>query len=138
MEDKIFLTLEGARALQEEVVALQAKELAGKEKEQVFFSERKRMLSNVLSRAEVLPSEWYPGTVVEVGSQVTLLDRAFDDEYTYTLVHPFEADHRTYKLSSQSPLACALIGQPLYAHINLSLAGGELSYEITNILNCRK
>lgn len=53
-----------------------------------------------------------PGaTVVAFGGTVTVVDEETGKEATYTLVGPTEADLKAGKLSSESPVAQALIGR---------------------------
>lgn len=50
-------------------------------------------------------------TVVAFGGTVTVADEDGGEEHTYTLVGPTEADLKAGKLSSESPVAQALIGR---------------------------
>jgi regulator of nucleoside diphosphate kinase len=67
-------------------------------------------LRNELERADVLPPELLPRTVVVMGSKVEVEDRESGEVDTYTLVYPEHADGAAGRLSILAPLGIGLIG----------------------------
>ncbi|MCK6255156.1 GreA/GreB family elongation factor [Fictibacillus sp. KIGAM418] len=137
--ETVLLTNEGTRRLKHELRSLiEEKVHCRTEDEGLFLDKRIKQLEQVLFHARILSSEKEPGQTAEVGSTITLLELEFQDEMTYTIVHPFEADPREFKIAADSPVAQAVIGKPLNAKIHISLPGGHISYKIINIQNCKR
>lgn len=67
-------------------------------------------LRTELDRAEVLPPEAMPSTVVVMGSKVGIEDRESGEVDTYTLVYPEHADGGAGRLSILAPVGMAVIG----------------------------
>ena len=63
-----------------------------------------------LERAEVLPSEEVPASVVNIGSQVVYRDDESERSHTACLVFPAEADISRQRISVLTPVGAALIG----------------------------
>lgn len=63
-----------------------------------------------LDRADVLPPEILPGTVVVMGSKVEIEDRESGEVDTYTLVYPEQADAAAGRISILAPIGTAMIG----------------------------
>ncbi|HRJ46109.1 MAG TPA: GreA/GreB family elongation factor [Opitutaceae bacterium] len=63
-----------------------------------------------LERADVLPPELLPHTVVVMGSKVEVQDLESGEVDTYTLVYPEHADGAAGRLSILAPLGMGLIG----------------------------
>lgn len=137
--ETVLLTNEGTRRLKHELRSLiEEKELCTAEDEGLFLDQRIKQLEQVLFHAQILSNEKEPGETAEVGSTITLLELEFEDEMTYTIVHPFEANPKEFKIASDSPVAKAVLGKPLHSKIHLSLPGGKISYEMINIQNCKR
>lgn len=67
-------------------------------------------LRTELERADVLPPEAMPRTVVVMGSKVEIEDRENGEVDTYTLVYPEHADGAAGRLSILAPIGMAVIG----------------------------
>jgi regulator of nucleoside diphosphate kinase len=67
-------------------------------------------LRTELERADVLPPEVLPRTVVVMGSKVEVEDLESSEVDTYTLVYPEHADGAAGRLSILAPLGMGLIG----------------------------
>jgi regulator of nucleoside diphosphate kinase len=67
-------------------------------------------LRSELERANVLPAEIIPPTVVVMGSTVEVEDRESGDVDTYTLVYPEHADAAAGRLSILAPIGTAILG----------------------------
>jgi len=63
-----------------------------------------------LERADVLPAEVIPSTVVVMGSRVEIEARESGEVDTYTLVYPENADGAAGRLSILAPIGTAIIG----------------------------
>ena len=67
-------------------------------------------LRNELERADVLPAEVMPRSVVVMGARVEIEDRESGEVDTYTLVYPEHADAAAGRLSILAPIGMAIIG----------------------------
>lgn len=73
------------------------------------------------------------GDVVQMGSKVTVKDVEFGDEDTFMLVGSTEADPDEGKISNESPLGQALLGQKSGSVIDVHAPAGIIKYEILAI-----
>ena len=73
------------------------------------------------------------GDVVQMGSSVTVKDLEFDDEDTFMLVGSTEADPDEGKISNESPLGQALLGQKKGSVVDVHAPAGIIKYEIIDI-----
>jgi transcription elongation factor GreA len=71
--------------------------------------------------------------VVAFGSTVTVVDEASGREHAFTLVGPTEADLKTGRLSSESPVARALIGARAGDKVTVETPGGRRSYSVKRV-----
>lgn len=67
-------------------------------------------LEEKLEFAEAVAPERIPPDVVTMRSKVSLVDLDTNEEYTYSIVFPTEADSEKGKISILAPLATALLG----------------------------
>ncbi|MGC4378632.1 GreA/GreB family elongation factor [Fictibacillus sp. Mic-4] len=136
----VMLTNEGTRKLKQELQDLLSEQHSQKlkEEESNFLSERIEVIKEVLNNAIILSDEKEAGDSVEIGGTITVLDLEYMDEYTYTIVHPLEADPLKHKIALDSPIAKAILGKRLFEKVDIPLPGGVLSYKIVDIQNCKK
>ena len=73
------------------------------------------------------------GDIVQMGSKVTVKDIEFGDEDTFMLVGSTEADPDEGKISNESPLGQALLGQKSGSVIDVHAPAGIIKYEILDI-----
>lgn len=73
------------------------------------------------------------GDVVQMGSTVTVKDVEFDEEDTYTIVGSTEADPDEFKISNESPLGQALLGQKMGTTVEVHAPAGVIKYQIVKI-----
>ena len=73
------------------------------------------------------------GDIVQMGSKVTVKDIEFGDEDTFMLVGSTEADPDEGKISNESPLGQALLGQKSGSVIDVHAPAGIIKYEILAI-----
>ncbi|SDO77072.1 transcription elongation factor GreA [Selenomonas ruminantium] len=76
------------------------------------------------------------GDVVQMGSKVSVVDLEFaeDGPETFMIVGSTEADPDEGKISNESPLGQALLGQKRGAVVDVHAPAGVIKYEIKDIL----
>lgn len=100
---------------------------------QSFIEGRVGELEDIISRAEVIDTSKLSGETVTFGATVALADEDTDEESTYTIVGPYEADIDRQMISTASPIARALIGKRVSDSVEVTTPGGSRSYEILSI-----
>ena len=70
---------------------------------------------------------------VNLGNKVTVYDEEFEEEITYTIVGPAEADPAELKLSNESPLGMALMGHTVGDVVENNAPDGILKFKILEI-----
>ncbi|MBX7200126.1 MAG: transcription elongation factor GreA [Rhodospirillaceae bacterium] len=153
--EKIPMTAEGLEPLKEELHQLKAVERhavikqiaearehgdlsenaeyhAARER-QSFIEGRILELEDIISRADVIDLSKLSGKTVRFGASVTVADVDSDEETTYQIVGPYEADLKKHKISIQSPLGRALIGKTIGDTAEVTAPGGGKAYEITGV-----
>ena len=152
---KVVITYDGLKKLEQELELLKTvkrKEVAEKIKEargqgdlsenaeydaakeeQGEIESRIVQLENLLRNAEVIDEDVLKMDVVNLGSKVTVLDVEFDEEMEYTIVGSTEADPMNGRISNESPLGVALLGQKLGATVMADTPDGEVAFKIVNI-----
>lgn len=100
---------------------------------QSFIEGRIAELEDILSRADVIDVTKLSGTVIRFGATVTLADEDTEEEVTYQIVGPHEADLARGRISIGSPLAKALIGKAMGDTAEVAAPGGSKSYEVVDV-----
>ncbi|MEF9972895.1 MAG: transcription elongation factor GreA [Clostridia bacterium] len=153
--NRVVLTLDGKRKLDEELNALKtvkrvevAKEIEvarsfGDLSENAEYDEAKneqarvegriRTLEEMLRFAEVVDQDDQPRGIVGVGSVVRVFDLGYEEEDEYTLVGATEADPSKLHVSTESPIGMALMGAKLGAVVEANTPGGVLRLRIDGI-----
>ncbi len=149
------MTLEGHKALQEEVKHLKSVERhkvieaiavarehgdlsenaeydAAKEK-QGFVEGRIKDIDSKLAGCDVIDISKLSGDKVVFGATVTLCDTDTDTEVTYKIVGMDEADIKIGKISVQSPIARGLIGKHLDDEVSITTPAGKKEFEIIDV-----
>lgn len=155
MEDKIPMTLEGKKALEEELkhltnverrAVIKAIEVArghgdlsenadysaAKEK-QSFIEGRIQTINGTLARAQVIDPTQIKSDKVVFGATVLLEDSEEGKKLTYKIVGVDEADIKKGKIGITSPIARALIGKKEGDEVVVNAPKGELRYEIIEL-----
>jgi transcription elongation factor GreA len=132
------LTQEGTRNLEKELQYLsKRKKECRNTAEKEFIHTRVSEIKDILSQSITWPMVREAGYYVEPGSTITIEDTVHQERYTYTIVHPFEADPRENMISVQSPIAKAAIGKTIHSTLTVRVPFGEdLTYTILDIQNC--
>ena len=153
--EQLLLTKEGLEKLTQELETLKSvkrPEIAEKIKEarefgdlsenseyeaalnaQAIMEARISYIEEQLKVAKVVDEKEIAKGVISVGSKVKLHDQDFDEDITYTIVGKTESDPSANKISDQSPLGKALLGQKKGAVITVDAPGGQYSYKILDV-----
>ena len=101
--------------------------------EQAFIEGEILTLEKMLRNAKVIDEGEIGTDVVTLGSTVTLKDLEFSDDLEYTIVGSAEADPSEFKISNESPVGQAILGQKVGSVVEVNVPAGILKYEIINI-----
>lgn len=159
MEEKeIILSAEGLKKIQEELDYLRntkRKEVANRLKEaralgdlsenseyddarneQGFVEGRIAQLEKILRNARVQedPAGDGESEVVRLGSTVKIKDLEYGEIEEYTIVSSVEANPSARKISNESPVGKAILGQRPGTRVHVQAPGGTLEYEIIEIV----
>ena len=100
--------------------------------DQANCEDRISHLEQVLSNVVVMDEKNTTGKVT-VGAKVTVLKKGDKEEREFTVLGSEEADSLNGKISNESPLGKALLGQAKGATVSFMSPKGEMSYTIKNI-----
>ena len=73
------------------------------------------------------------GKTVTFGTEVVIADEITDEESTYIIVGPYEADISNHRISTSSPIAKALIGKTEGDSVEVQTPRGPHPYEVVSI-----
>jgi transcription elongation factor GreA len=154
-EKEILLTLEGLKKCEEELNYLKTvkrKEVAERIKqaidfgdisenseyedaknEQAFVEGRILTLEKKLSKAKVIDDKEVNTESVSLGVKVKIKDLEYGDELEYSLVGSMEADPGKNKISNESPVGKAIIGQKVGSIVDVEVPSGIIKYQILDI-----
>lgn len=154
-EKEVILTLEGLKKLEQEMELLKTtkrREVAARIKqaiefgdisenseyedaknEQAFIEGRILILEKMLRNARLIDEVDINTDVVSVGSTVVIKDIEFDEDIEYTIVGSAEADPGANKISNESPVGKAILGQAIGSIVEVTVPAGVLKYKILNI-----
>jgi transcription elongation factor GreA len=155
-EKEVLLTLEGLKKLEEELErykSVKRREVAERIKQAIAFGDisenseyedakneqawiegRILTLEKMLRNAKIIDDENISTEQVNLGSTVILRDMEYDEKLEYTIVGSVEADPANNKISNESPVGKAIIGQPKGVIVEVNVPAGLLKYEIIDIL----
>ena len=100
--------------------------------EQAFIEGHIVELENKINTAKII-DESVKGDVVSVGSKVTVLDTMYNDELEYVIVGSSEADPFNNRISNESPVGKAILGEKVGKVVLVATPAGELRYKIVDI-----
>ncbi len=155
MIEKVPMTPEGYRKLQDELKRLKAEERpriikaieealdhgdltenaeydAAKAAQQQL-DQRMREIEDKLSRAQVIRPEDVKGDRVVFGARVLLTDLENEKQVSYQLVGEEEADRTQRRISVKSPLARGMIGKSVGDMFYVQTPSGEREYLVEEI-----
>jgi len=90
-------------------------------------------LEDKLSRGRILDDEDMPKDEALLGATVTLQDLDTEEEVVYMLVSEEEADYTQGKISANSPVGQALLGQKIGSKLEIKVPAGILKYKVLKI-----
>ncbi len=101
--------------------------------EQRDIEARIEEIENILKNVEVIVEEEVDLDKINVGCKVRLYDCEFEEEVEYRLVGSTEANSLEGKISNESPLGMALIGQAAGQEVKVETQSGVIGYKILEI-----
>ncbi len=101
--------------------------------EQAFIEGRIITLEKMLRHARIIDTSQTPEDTVSVGATVLLKDLEYGDEIEYTIVGSAEADPNANKISNESPVGRAILGQKAGSVVEVKVPAGALKYEIISL-----
>ncbi len=153
--EKVPMTKEGAKCLQDELKHLKSVERPGviqaisearahgdlsenaeyhaARERQGFIEGRIKYLESTLSHAEIIDVAKLSGTKVKFGATVALFEEGSNQEITYQIVGLDEADIKKGLISISSPLARSLLTKDVGDVAEVNSPGGNRSYEILKV-----
>jgi len=105
---------------------------AAKEK-QSFMEGRIQELKSKLALAEVIDPAKISQDRIAFGAKVKILDLETDEEKTFVLVGPDEADAKNGKISISSPVGRALLNKGIGDVVKITAPAKTMEYEILEI-----
>ena len=152
---KNVITREGLKRLEDELSDLkvnQRREIAEKIKEarehgdlsenaeyDAARDEQRRIearieeLEETLKNVEVVDDEDIKGDKVSVGCEVTIVNTATKEQFSYHLVGSSEANFLEKKISNESPLGSELMGKKTNQKVVVKAPAGDITYKILSI-----
>ena len=101
--------------------------------EQRDIEARIKEIEEILKNVQVIDEDEVDITKINVGCQVTLYDKEFEEEVEYKLVGSTEANSLAGKISNESPLGKALIGKSVGDDIEVETQMGIIEYKVLDI-----
>jgi transcription elongation factor GreA len=154
MSESSYLTPEGAEELRQELdrlINVRRPELAMKLKEAVaqgdlkenadyhdareqkaFVEGRIQYLENILRSAVIITNNGSTD-MVRIGAEVIIREEGTDEDEKYIIVGAAEANPREGKISHESPIGAALLGQKKGAVVQVETPGGVTKFKIRKI-----
>jgi len=90
-------------------------------------------LEDLLANARLLDESKVDTSTVSILSKVTIKNKKNGASYTYTLVSEEEADLKSGKISTQSPIGKGLLGKKKGEVAKIKTPAGDTEFEVVNI-----
>lgn len=103
--------------------------------EQAFIEGEILTLEKMIRNSEIIQDDATSKDTVRMGSHVVLRDLEFNEDVEYTLVGSAEADPAECKISNESPVGGAIIGQKVGSTVEVHAPVGTLKYQIVEVKN---
>lgn len=101
--------------------------------EQAFIEGRILTLEKTLRNARVLSEADGPADVVNLGSRVKLKDMEYGELEEYVIVGTLEANPAENKISNESPVGRAIMGQRVGSVVTVDAPAGAIKFEIVEV-----
>lgn len=92
-----------------------------------------QILENELNKAKVVKSEEIPSDVITMHSEIHLLDLESEEETTYRIVYPNQADVDKGYVSILAPIGTALLGYRVGDIIEWKVPAGIAKWKVIKI-----
>ncbi|MGI6605151.1 MAG: transcription elongation factor GreA [Firmicutes bacterium] len=102
---------------------------------QAFNEGRILELEKMLRKVRVIEEGENGTDKVQIGSTVTVVDSATGESRKYTIVGSAEANPRQNRISNESPVGKALLGQSVGAEVEVNVPVGVFKYKIVAVEN---
>lgn len=155
MENKIYLTAEGKKKLEEELLYLKSvkrPEIAKKigiarefgdlsenaeydtaKNEQGMLESKITELENTILNAVILENKDIDTSKVTLGCTVKVYDEEFDEEIEYKILGSNESDPKNGVISNESPVGKALLGKKVGEEVIVKTESGNLMLKVLKI-----
>ena len=152
---EVVLTYEGLKKLEEEIDFLKSvkrREIAERIKQSLAFGDisenseydeakneqahiegRIAQIEHMLKNAKIIDEDEVSTVSVSLGSKVKIMDLSTKEETEYLIVGSAEADPLNHKISNESPVGMALIGNKKGKKIEVNVPDGIAKYKILSI-----
>lgn len=101
--------------------------------EQAFVEGRVLQLEKWLRNARLIDNDGAADGAVSLGAKVRLKDLESGEEFDYFLVGSAEADPSAAKISNESPVGRAVMGQTVGSVVEVHAPAGLLRYQVVGI-----
>lgn len=108
-------------------------EYHGARESQGMLQAKINLLSDKLSRAQLIDTATLPKDVVAFGATVIVKDLDFGDKETFTLVGAGDENYDEGKILITSPLAQGLVGAKVGQKVEIDVPAGKMKFEILEI-----
>lgn len=100
--------------------------------EQAFIEGEIMTLEKMLRNSQLI-EDGADNETVQLGSTVIIKDLEFDEDMEYAIVGSAEADPTEFKISNESPVGQAIMGQKVGSVVEVHVPAGVLQYKIIEI-----
>ena len=90
-------------------------------------------LEDKIRHAKIIDEKEIDTDTVQIGNTVKVLDVEFNEEVEYTIVGSTEVDLAENKISNESPLGAALLGEKKKQTVEVNAPAGIMKYKILDI-----
>ena len=101
--------------------------------EQAFIEGRIQELEQKLRNVEVISEDKKSKREVTMGCTVVVRDMELEEDMEYTLVGTAEADPEAMRISNESPVGAAILGQKVGKVVEVQAPVGAIKYKIMKI-----
>ncbi|MGL6016441.1 MAG: transcription elongation factor GreA [Selenomonadaceae bacterium] len=101
--------------------------------EQAFIEGEIMTLEKMLRNSDLIREDDKSIDEVCLGNTVVIRDLEFNEDLEYTIVGSAEADPTDMKISNESPVGEAIMGQKVGSTVEVHVPAGVLKYEIIEI-----
>ena len=101
--------------------------------EQAFIEGRIITLEKMLRNARIINNDEIDVDLVGIGSRVVVEDIEYGDHVEYSIVGTAESNPSENKISNESPLGKAILGQRKGTVVEVNVPAGNIQYKIVDI-----